>query len=256
MLPFFRQIRQRLLTDNPPDQASRAGKFSKYLLYAVGEILLVVIGILIALQVDNWNTEKQEHRELKGYLSNIANNVTSDLEQLNELLAYRGRSREGSRSYMALIEKDPMPAEEILSFFENYGQHLAIYEVYFHPDKSGYEALKNSGYLGKLQGSDIETQLYRYYGQILAIQEQETSVNTFVEEMETDLFRDNVMQRLFPLIDRKLSNPGDLSEVRDLLKHPSSTGANLRNSHLNTLFEDYKNLDASGRRLLSLIQNY
>jgi len=46
MLRFFRQIRQKLLTDN---------KFSKYLLYAVGEILLVVIGILIALQVDTWN---------------------------------------------------------------------------------------------------------------------------------------------------------------------------------------------------------
>ena len=43
---FLNRIRQRLLTDN---------KFSKYLLYAIGEILLVVIGILIALQLDNWN---------------------------------------------------------------------------------------------------------------------------------------------------------------------------------------------------------
>jgi len=58
MLRFFRQIRQRLLTDNPPDQASRAGKFSKYLLYAIGEILLVVIGILIALEVNNWNENR------------------------------------------------------------------------------------------------------------------------------------------------------------------------------------------------------
>ncbi|MFC2148575.1 hypothetical protein ACFLR9_08420 [Bacteroidota bacterium] len=49
MLRFFRQIRKRLLTDN---------KFSKYLLYAVGEILLVVIGILIALQVNNWNEQR------------------------------------------------------------------------------------------------------------------------------------------------------------------------------------------------------
>jgi hypothetical protein len=46
MLPFFRQIRQRLLTDN---------KFSKYMLYVVGEILLVAIGILIALQGNKWN---------------------------------------------------------------------------------------------------------------------------------------------------------------------------------------------------------
>ena len=46
MIKFFRKIRQRLLTEN---------KFSKYLLYAIGEIILVVIGILIALQINNWN---------------------------------------------------------------------------------------------------------------------------------------------------------------------------------------------------------
>ncbi len=46
MIKFFRKIRQRLLTEN---------KFSKYLIYAIGEIILVVIGILIALQINNWN---------------------------------------------------------------------------------------------------------------------------------------------------------------------------------------------------------
>jgi len=46
MIKFFRKIRQQLITE---------GKFSKYLLYGIGEILLVVIGILIALQINNWN---------------------------------------------------------------------------------------------------------------------------------------------------------------------------------------------------------
>ncbi len=50
MLRFFRQIRQRLLTDH---------KFSKYLLYAIGEILLVVIGILIALQIRQLESRKE-----------------------------------------------------------------------------------------------------------------------------------------------------------------------------------------------------
>jgi len=50
MIKFFRRIRQRLLTEN---------KFIKYLIYAIGEILLVVIGILIALQVNNWNEERK-----------------------------------------------------------------------------------------------------------------------------------------------------------------------------------------------------
>ena len=50
MLKFFRQIRQQLLVEN---------SFSKYLLYALGEIILVVIGILIALQINNWNETKK-----------------------------------------------------------------------------------------------------------------------------------------------------------------------------------------------------
>jgi hypothetical protein len=245
MINFFRKIRKQLADQNKP---------LKYFRYAIGEILLVVIGILIALQVDNWNTVKQEERELEGYLSNIAKNVTADLEQLNELRAYRSRAREGSGKYMALVEKDPIPAGEILEFFEQYGEYLAIFEVYFLPDISGFEALKSSGYLSKLQGSEIETELYHYYGKITQIARQETSVNTFIEEMETDLFRDNVMQRLLPLLKTELDDPRDLSLVRGFLKHPSSTGANLRNSHLNTLFEDYENLEASGRRLLELIQ--
>jgi hypothetical protein len=59
MLRFFRQIRQKLLTDN---------KFSKYLLYAIGEILLVMIGILLALQVNNWNEERKSRALEKKYL--------------------------------------------------------------------------------------------------------------------------------------------------------------------------------------------
>ena len=53
MIKFFRKIRQKLLSDS---------KFSQYLIYAIGEIVLVVIGILIALQIDNWNTQRFERK--------------------------------------------------------------------------------------------------------------------------------------------------------------------------------------------------
>jgi len=56
MLRFFRTLRQRLLTEN---------KFSRYLLYAVGEILLVMIGILLALQVNNWNNNRIDASNFK-----------------------------------------------------------------------------------------------------------------------------------------------------------------------------------------------
>ena len=58
MIKFFRRIRQRLLSEN---------KFSKYLLYAIGEIVLVVIGILIALQINNWNEDKKNNRLEEAY---------------------------------------------------------------------------------------------------------------------------------------------------------------------------------------------
>jgi len=59
MIKFFRKIRQRLLTEN---------KFSKYLIYAIGEIVLVVIGILIALSINNWNEEQKNRIEEKNLL--------------------------------------------------------------------------------------------------------------------------------------------------------------------------------------------
>ena len=73
MLRFFRQIRQRLLTDN---------KFSKYLLYAVGEILLVVIGILIALQINNWNEERIKDEAVRRHLESLAGAIEDDIREL------------------------------------------------------------------------------------------------------------------------------------------------------------------------------
>lgn len=73
MIKFFRKIRQRLLTEN---------KFSKYLIYAIGEIILVVIGILIALGINNWNDENNLRRKEINLLIEMKSNLESDLEGL------------------------------------------------------------------------------------------------------------------------------------------------------------------------------
>ncbi|NND07460.1 MAG: hypothetical protein HKN87_13870 [Saprospiraceae bacterium] len=71
MIKFFRKIRQQLLTEN---------KFSKYLIYALGEILLVVIGILIALQINNWNQIKNDKIMIGDYLFEIIEDLNNDIE--------------------------------------------------------------------------------------------------------------------------------------------------------------------------------
>ena len=62
MIKFFRKIRQRLLNEN---------RFSKYLLYAIGEIVLVVIGILIALQINNWNESRKSQEKMDNYFDKM-----------------------------------------------------------------------------------------------------------------------------------------------------------------------------------------
>ncbi|MGB5508800.1 DUF6090 family protein, partial [Robiginitalea sp.] len=79
MLRFFRQIRQRLLTDN---------KFSKYILYALGEILLVVIGILIALQVSNYNETVNRKKAEQKALNNLQLDFEYNLSRLKEGIGF------------------------------------------------------------------------------------------------------------------------------------------------------------------------
>ncbi len=71
MIKFFRKIRQKLLSEN---------KFSKYLLYAIGEIVLVVIGILIALQINTWNEDRNERKLEESTLVEIKKSLTLDIE--------------------------------------------------------------------------------------------------------------------------------------------------------------------------------
>ncbi|NKI30941.1 DUF6090 family protein [Croceivirga thetidis] len=76
MIKFFRHIRQKLLNE---------GKSSKYLTYAIGEIALVVFGILIALQINNWNNDRLNVQKEIWYLDNIANDMFNQKSGLLQL---------------------------------------------------------------------------------------------------------------------------------------------------------------------------
>jgi hypothetical protein len=75
MIKFFRKIRQKMLNN---------GQFGKYLLYAIGEIILVVIGILIALQINNWNGERKDRVTEKKLLLELRENLEINLTHLQE----------------------------------------------------------------------------------------------------------------------------------------------------------------------------
>ena len=80
MIKFFRRIRQQLLTEN---------KFSKYLIYAIGEIVLVVIGILIALQINNFNEQRKDSEKEQVVLKQLKEDYETDLNQLKQKMEMR-----------------------------------------------------------------------------------------------------------------------------------------------------------------------
>ena len=81
MIPFFRKIRFQLANDNHP--AWPAGRFMRY---AVGEIVLVVIGILIALQINNWNENRKDINKSKAILGEFKKDLASDTTGINRVV--------------------------------------------------------------------------------------------------------------------------------------------------------------------------
>ena len=79
MIKFFRQIRFKLMGEN---------KTSKYFKYAIGEIVLVVIGILIALQINTWNEEKNEIKAENNFYTNLKVDLNQDLEFIKFVQEY------------------------------------------------------------------------------------------------------------------------------------------------------------------------
>ncbi|GGZ95388.1 DUF6090 family protein [Algibacter mikhailovii] len=92
MIKFFRKIRQNLLVEN---------KTGKYFKYAIGEILLVVIGILIALQINNWNENRKNNNIEQSTLISLKSDLESALVQLNNKI---GQNRDYKQMDSILLD--------------------------------------------------------------------------------------------------------------------------------------------------------
>lgn len=161
MIKLFRKIRQKLLREN---------RISKYLLYAIGEILLVVIGILIALKINNWNEYKKE-RALEGSLSGkIADNITDDINQYEKVLLAESIFQAQIDSFLIIIRS---PFEYETSDLDKYYRSLWYFQR-FTPNKGALTNLISSGKINIIENEDLLENILEYYK---TIDEQTASVD-------------------------------------------------------------------------------
>lgn len=134
MLAFFRKIRKSLI---------ESGSARRYLFYALGEIALVVIGILVALQVNNWNEWRKDRFREQEIIENVYENITLNIELLKSNLAFLDNlNRSTTIIEQIIINKKPY-SDSLSIHFSNARKHGFLN---FMLSKSGYEAYKNAGF--------------------------------------------------------------------------------------------------------------
>jgi hypothetical protein len=131
MIKFFRKIRQQLLTEN---------KFSKYLMYAIGEIVLVMIGILLALQVNNWNNENAERDREINILTEMIRNLNMNVNQFSAEIVKQDSIIRNIDVIMNQI-KNNIPYHDSLG----YKYASVAWTEEFNYANSAFETLKSTG---------------------------------------------------------------------------------------------------------------
>jgi hypothetical protein len=104
MIKFFIKSRQNMINKN---------RIGKYLLYAIGEIVLVVIGILIALQINNWNEKQKDIAQEQLILEQLKSEYQNNLTQLEEKILMRNEGLEASYSLLNQIDNTNINEEEL-----------------------------------------------------------------------------------------------------------------------------------------------
>ncbi len=177
MIKFFRKIRQRLLSEN---------KFSKYLIYAIGEIVLVVIGILIALSINNWN-ENQKLRNIELlYLIDLKEEFSYNK---NELLRVRSLNDRNINSALELINNFGLNPFEITEreFGRIAGNAMSV-EVQFNPSQGILDEIISSGKLNLISNKKLKFALSTWNGIMTEVKLQEQEIHR-VRYLAIDIMR-------------------------------------------------------------------
>ena len=202
MIKFFRKIRQNMLSE---------GKSLKYLKYAIGEIVLVVIGILIALQINNWNESRKNGTKEKEYLEGIKTDLEIDVKYIDHFLPlYESRMQR----YSALDTLVKVRSTKIFEIDVAEISNLTKQMGTIYPRNGSYSSLISDNSTGLITNKDLLKQvkgLYEYhYVRVLLLGQELDDISTQIQ-WETRLdFRQNLSGYTFEDFDKLFADLGIL----------------------------------------------
>jgi hypothetical protein len=174
MFRFFRKVRQRLVVNK---------NVRRYLLYALGEILLVVIGIVIALQIDNWNEWRQEREDEQIVLRQLRDDYQANREQLEQKMQIRDALISAASS---ILEEMDHPEQTIRDSLIGHLTVLLI-DPTFDPIEND---LSSNGDLRLITNQRLKRMLSNWTSDIVAVRELEQNWSTIVFQQLQPVLRD------------------------------------------------------------------
>ena len=148
MIPIFRQIKQKLATEK---------KFSKYLLYAFGEIILVVLGILIILRINDTSQQNKNKVTEITILKNLQEDINLDSFDIKFNLKYYQKLYTHEKKLLDFLQSDTEQSEKLLDFTNALGTPLII-----SLHKSKFQNLQNNT-IAILSNHELRKDISRFY---------------------------------------------------------------------------------------------
>lgn len=172
MIKFFRKIRQNLILEN---------QTGKYLKYAIGEIVLVVIGILIALQINNWNEERKNRNYENQLLVQLQNDLKLNIKDLKLNLSLQEKTIESSKLLSMHINNKSPYHDSLAIHFSNTGIWTK-----FVVSEGAYKTIESKG-LDLISNLELRDLIFRIYqGNLYWVKHMENIIINQVEDFRTN----------------------------------------------------------------------
>ncbi|MFY0631766.1 MAG: hypothetical protein JXR05_15480 [Flavobacteriaceae bacterium] len=165
MIKFFKKVRRQFMLE---------GRYRQSLLYGIGEIILIVLGILIALQIDNWNTNKSEIESLIKSFEQIEQSLVVDLANINEVIEYHTNASEASKKARKHLKERKEYTQELSDWITD-ADNLKI----FTQQSSTFEAIKRNG-IELIENIWLKDQLIRVYEKLIEDHKRRESIVEYI----------------------------------------------------------------------------
>jgi len=205
MIKLFRHIRYNIMSEN---------KTGRYFKYAIGEIILVVVGILIALGINNWNQNRLSDKQELTYLSNLKEELGNNIKQLSVIDSIYSSFEKSNEEGLNLLKNNPSIYE-----FKTIDSLIGTMWMTFQVTNSTYDEMLNNGSFYSLNDKALKSQIDEHYSLSKRYETAFLELNSTGQKITYNTH----IYPLEVLLDRLYQNPINLNGIDTTWIHHSNS---------------------------------